>query len=131
MSTAGLPSSSTTNPTRRPGTTLVMNNFSPVTSKKSPAGTAVVRSAVRSEPAHGSVRANADIFLPLASGGSSRVFCSLLPNVRSGSTAPMQPCTDASAAVIESSVAIRVKNRAKRANGAPWPPNLGSMSMPQ
>src|SRR5438132_7840993 len=38
MSTAGLPSSTTTRPMVRPGMALVMNNFSPVTSKWSPAG---------------------------------------------------------------------------------------------
>src|SRR5207302_193611 len=44
----------TTRPIVRPGTALVMNSFSPVTSKTSPAGMAVVRRAVRSEPALGS-----------------------------------------------------------------------------
>ena len=39
----------------------------------------------------GSVRANAERLWPLASRGRNRCFCSALPNVRTGSTAPMQP----------------------------------------
>ena len=39
---------------------------------------------------------------PLASFGKKRCFCSALPKLRTGSTAPMQPWTDASPAIIES-----------------------------
>ncbi len=55
----------------------------------------MVRRAVRSEPAAGSVRANAETRSPLASLGRCSSFCSVLPKVRTGSTAPMQPWTDA------------------------------------
>ncbi len=108
-----------------------MNNFSPVTSKSSPTGVAVVRSAVRSEPAPGSVSAKPDSDWPLASRGRKRAFCSALPKLRTGSTAPMQPCTDARPAIIASCTATRVRKCVKRANGAPWPPYLGSINMPQ
>ena len=51
--------------------------------------------------------------------GRKRCFCSALPNVRTGSTAPMQPCTEARPATVGSTMAIRVRNGAKAANGAP------------
>jgi len=108
-----------------------MNSFSPLTSKPSPAGVAVVLSAVRSEPAPGSVRAKPEMRSPRARMGSSRPRCSALPKVRSGSTAPMQPCTEDSAATVGSINPMRVTNGAKRAKGAPWPPYFGSISMPQ
>jgi len=76
------------------------------------ASTAVVRKAVRSDPAQGSVRANADRASPLAMRGRNRCFCSGVPNVRKGSTAPMQPWTDPMPATISSSVDMRVWNRA-------------------
>ena len=51
--------------------------------------------------------------------------------MRSGSTAPMHPWTDARPATVASIVAILVRNLANAWNGAPWPPYLGSISMPQ
>ena len=81
-----------------------------------------VRSAVRSEPAPGSVSAKAESRSPLASSGRYRSFCSGVPKVRSGSTAPMQPWTDASPARLGSIVAIWVRKRANAANEAPPPP---------
>ena len=122
MSTAGRFSIRHTSPTVRPGTTLVINSFSPLTINSLPRSSARVRSAVRSDPAQGSVSANAESRSPLASRGRNRCFCSGLPNVRTGSTAPMQPCTLASPATVGSSVAIRARNGANARNGAPMPP---------
>ena len=65
-STAGLRSIRQTSPIVRPGATLVMNSFSPLTTYSSPSSRASVRRAVRSEPAQGSVRAKAAE--PLAAG---------------------------------------------------------------
>ena len=90
----------------------------------------MVLSAVRSEPAPGSVRAKAESRSPLASLGRYRSFCSELPNVRSGSTAPMHPWTDASPARLGSIVAIWVRNRANDANEAPPPPYFGVDQQP-
>jgi hypothetical protein len=60
----------------------------------------VVRSAVRSEPAPGSVRANALSRDAAGQSGRNRCFCSGVPNVRTGSTAPMQPWTEARPATV-------------------------------
>ncbi len=108
-----------------------MNSFSPLTTYSSPSSVAVVFRAVRSEPAPGSVSAKPDSASPLASLGRKRCFCSGVPKVRTGSTAPMQPWIDAMPAIIASSVAVFVKKLVKRWNGAPWPPYFGSMSRPQ
>ena len=110
---------------------LVMNSFSPLTTYSSPTSSARVRRAVRSEPAPGSVRAKPESRSPLASRGRNRRFCSGVPNDRTGSTAPMQPWTEARPATVGSTVAIRVRNGAKAENGAPPPPYSGSTSRPQ
>ena len=59
---------------------------------------------------------------PLAAGelrAGTCCFCSGVPKVRSGSTAPMQPWTEASPATVGSIVAIRVRNRGEgRERGA-------------
>src|SRR4051794_7336751 len=129
--TAGLPSIRQTKPIVRPGTTFVMNNFSPLTIYSLPSRRAVVRRAVKSLPADGSVSANALRREPSASPGRNRRFCSAVPNVRTGSTAPMQPWTDASPATVGSKSAIRVRNGANELNGAPKPPYSLPTSSPQ
>ena len=54
-----------------------------------------------------------------------------VPKLRKGSTAPIQPWTDASPARFGSIVAIWVRKRENAANDAPCPPYCGSMSSPQ
>src|SRR6266498_2894998 len=68
-------------PAKRP---FVIHCFAPVIAQPSPAGSALVRSAPASEPASGSVSANAPITSPRARGGTKRDFCSSVPNVRIG-----------------------------------------------
>ena len=51
-----------------------------------------------SEPAHGSVSAKAESSSPEARGGRYLSFCSWVPKVLIGSTAPIHPCTEASPA---------------------------------
>ena len=64
---------------------FVIHCFVPVIVQPSPSGSAAVRSEAASEPASGSVSANAPIFSPRASGGTNRDLCSSVPNVRIGS----------------------------------------------
>ena len=58
---------------------LVMKIFEPFTTHSPSRSSACVRVAPASEPAPGSVNPNAESFLPAASSGSQRCFCSSLP----------------------------------------------------
>ena len=64
---------------------FVIHCFVPVIVQPSSSATAAVRSAPASEPASGSVSANAPIASPRASGGTKRLRCSSLPKPRIGS----------------------------------------------
>ena len=64
---------------------FVIHCFEPVMRQPSPSGSARVRSEPASEPASGSVSANAPIPSPRASGGTKRARCSSVPKVRIGS----------------------------------------------
>ncbi len=94
-----------------------------------PSDSARVRSAPASEPASGSVSANAPIPSPRASGGTKRARCSSVPNASSGSvhalvwTATVTP-TPASAR--ESSSSTRMYER----KSAPAPPYSSGMQTP-
>jgi hypothetical protein len=59
--------------------------LAPVIVQPSPSASARVRIAPASEPASGSVSANAPIVSPLASGGTKRSRCSSVPKDRIGS----------------------------------------------
>ena len=96
--------------------------------------------SVRAEAGAAPQRAHFDLYVdprlkrpasPLASLGRNRRFCSGEPNVRSGSTAPMQPWTEARPAIVGLTVAIRVRNRANVAKGIPAPPYSLPTSRPQ
>ena len=63
---------------------FVIHCFVPVIDQPSPVGSAVVRSDPASEPELDSVRANAPICSPRASGGTNRDFCSSVPKARIG-----------------------------------------------
>ena len=88
------PSIRHTRPIVRPGTTFVMNSFSPLTTYSSPSqlGASCAGPSGRDRRTARSARRR-DSRSPLASSGRNRCFCSALPKVRTGSTAPMQPCT--------------------------------------
>ncbi|MCY1384261.1 hypothetical protein D9M69_724970 [compost metagenome] len=58
---------------------LEMNTFCPEITKSSPSRTALVRMALRSEPACGSVMPSEPIASPVTICGSQRRFCSSLP----------------------------------------------------
>ena len=68
-----------------PKAPFVIHCFAPVIVQPSPSATAAVRSEPASEPASGSVSANAPIASPRASGGTKRLRCSSLPKLRIGS----------------------------------------------
>src|SRR5690606_25107986 len=68
---------------------LVMNRLPPSITQPSPSGVAVVFSPDGSEPASGSVSANAAVTSPDASDGSQRSFCASVPNPTS--TWPAMP----------------------------------------
>ena len=79
-------------------------------------------------PGAGSVRAKAESRRPLARRGKYRCFLlGAAEAFASGSTAPMQPWTDARPATVGSIVAIRVRNRENAANGPPVRHNWGSI----
>ena len=105
-----------TRPIVRPGTTLVMNSFSPLTTYSSPSSSA-------RGPQGGQVRAGAGLgqgegrqaVRRWPAGARTAAFARRLPNVRTGSTAPMQPWTRGQAGDrVGSIMAIRVRNGAKR-----------------
>ena len=94
-----------------------------------PSAVALVRSEPASEPASASVSAKAPIVSPRASGGTKRLRCSSVPNVRIGSvqalvcTATVTP-TPASAR--ESSSSTRMYER----KSAPAPPSASGTQTP-
>ena len=103
-----------TRPIVRPGTTFVINSFSPLTTKSSPSPRHHMRSAVRSEPAFGSVGAKADNRWPLARPGRNR-WLSAPPSRTSAPDRPRR-CNRAQLAMpatVGSIVAMRVRNGAK------------------
>ena len=65
----------------------VMNILAPLTTYSSPSHTARVRRPATSEPASGSVIANAAIFSPARTGATKRRFCSSVPKARIGGRA--------------------------------------------
>ena len=79
ISTAGLPCSITTRPIVRPGTTLVMNSFSPLTRSRRRLDSGGAQ-AVRSVPAPGSVRAKPES----RAAGEPRQELSLLLGIAEG-----------------------------------------------
>ena len=64
---------------------FVIHCFEPEIDQPSPFGVAAVRSEPASDPASGSVSAKAPIASPRASGGTKRLRCSSVPNMRIGS----------------------------------------------
>ena len=115
-----------TSPIVRPGTALVMNSFSPLTTYSSPSSRRVVLQG--RQVGAGTGLGERERGKPFAAGqiaADSALSARALPKVRSGSTAPMQPCTDASPATLGSIVAICVRNRENAANGAPHAAVLG------
>ena len=64
---------------------FVIHCLEPFSTQSSPSDTALVRSEPASEPAPGSVSANAPSCSPRASGGTKRARCSSVPNARIGS----------------------------------------------
>ncbi len=63
---------------------LVIHIFEPLITHSSPSSRAVLRVAPASEPACGSVRPKAAIYLPSAAGFRNLRFCSLVPNSQIG-----------------------------------------------
>ena len=108
---------------------LVIHCFVPVSRQPSPSRSAFVRSERASEPEPDSVSANAPIFSPRASGGTSVWACSSVPNLAIGSvhadvwTATVTPIP-ASAREISSSTSMY------ETKSAPTPPSSSGMQTP-
>ena len=95
----------------------------------SPSASARVRSAPASEPASGSVSANAPICSPRASGGTKRARCSSVPNASSGSVAALvctATVTPTPASPRDSSSSTRMYER----KSAPAPPYSSGTHVP-
>ena len=108
---------------------FVIHCFEPVIDQPSPVATAAVRSAPASEPASGSVSANAPIASPRASGGTKRLRCSSVPKVRIGSVTALvctATVTPTPASARESSSSTRMYER----KSAPAPPYSSGMQTP-
>ena len=117
---------SSTVPAKAP---LVIHCFAPVIVQPSPSATAAVRSEPASEPASGSVSANAPIASPRASGGTKRLRCSSVPKVRIGSVTALvctATVTPTPASARESSSSTRMYER----KSAPAPPSSSGMQTP-
>ncbi len=109
---------STNVPARDP---FVIHCFEPFSFHPSSAGSADVRSEPASEPDPDSVRANAPICSPRASGGTNRDLCSSVPNVRIGRVVALvctATVTPTPASALESSSRTRMYER----KSAPAPP---------
>ena len=103
--------------------------FAPVIVQPSPVGSALVRSAPASEPASGSVSANAPSTSPRASGGTKRDFCSSVPKARIGSVAALvctATVTPTPASARDSSSSTRMYER----KSAPAPPYSSGTQTP-
>ena len=108
---------------------FVIHCFVPVIVQPSPSATAAVRSEPASEPASGSVSANAPIASPRASGGTKRLRCSSLPKPRIGSVTALvctATVTPTPASARESSSSTRMYER----KSAPAPPYSSGMQTP-
>ena len=108
---------------------FVIHCFAPVIRQPSPSGSARVRSAPASDPASGSVRANAPRCSPAASGGMKRDRCSSVPHVRSGSVTALvctATVTPTPASARDSSSSTRMYER----KSAPAPPYSAGMHTP-
>ena len=100
---------------------FVIHCFAPVIVQPSPDGSAFVRIAPASEPASGSVRANAPRCSPRASGGTKRDFCSSVPYASSGRVTALvctATVTPTPASARESSSSTRMYER----KSTPAPP---------
>ena len=106
-----------------------MNCFVPEIFQPSPSGVAEVRSEPASEPASGSVRANAPSSSPRASGGTKRDRCSSVPKVRIGSVTALvctATVTPTPASARESSSSTRMYET----KSAPAPPYSSGTQTP-
>ena len=113
-------------PAKRP---FVIHCFAPVMRQPSPSASARVRSAPASEPASGSVSANAPICSPRASGGTKRARCSSVPNASNGSVAALvctATVTPTPASPRDSSSSTRMYER----KSAPAPPYSSGTHVP-